>query len=84
MENGDSIVRSPTPGDPILVTACVAITEGNPVADAEVDVWHVSTEGLYENQDPHQADMNLRGKFTTDAGGRSRSAPSSPPAIRSR
>ena len=31
---------------------------------------HSSTEGFYENQDPHQADMNLRGKFTTDTGGR--------------
>ena len=26
--------------------------------------------GLFENQDPDQADMNLRGKFTTDADGR--------------
>jgi protocatechuate 3,4-dioxygenase beta subunit len=26
--------------------------------------------GLYENQDPGQADMNLCGKFTTDAEGR--------------
>ena len=26
--------------------------------------------GLYENQDPGKADMNLRGKFTTDAEGR--------------
>ena len=25
---------------------------GKPVADAEVDVWQSSTEGLYENQDP--------------------------------
>ena len=36
---------------------------------AEVDVWHTSGEGIYENQDPTQADMNLRGKFTTDADG---------------
>ena len=42
---------------------------GKPVAGAEVDVWHSSTEGYYENQDPSQADMNLRGKFTTDADG---------------
>ena len=40
-----------------------------PLSGAEVDVWHSSTEGLYENQDPTQADMNLRGKFTTDAKG---------------
>jgi hypothetical protein len=25
---------------------------------------------LYENQDPEQAEMNLRGKFTTDGDGR--------------
>jgi len=25
--------------------------------------------GLYESQDPEQAEMNLRGKFTTDADG---------------
>jgi catechol 1,2-dioxygenase len=42
---------------------------GKPIAGAEVDVWHSSTEGFYENQDPVQADMNLRGKFTTDANG---------------
>jgi catechol 1,2-dioxygenase len=41
---------------------------GRPVGGAEVDVWH-ATEGYYENQDPAQADMNLRGKFTTDANG---------------
>jgi catechol 1,2-dioxygenase len=35
-----------------------------------VDVWHASPVGLYENQDPEQADMNLRGKFTTNEDGR--------------
>jgi hydroxyquinol 1,2-dioxygenase len=39
------------------------------VAAATVEVWHASTEGYYENQDPSQADMNLRGSFTTDADG---------------
>ena len=34
-----------------------------------MDVWHASPVGLYENQDPEQAEMNLRGKFTTDANG---------------
>jgi catechol 1,2-dioxygenase len=69
-ENGASIVRSPTPGDPLFVTARVVDRQGRPVAGAEVDVWHASAEGYYENQDPAQADMNLRGKFTTDADGR--------------
>lgn len=69
MENGDSIIRSPTPGDPLFVTVRVRDAEGRPVVGAEVDVWHSSTEGFYENQDPEQADMNLRGKFATDQNG---------------
>ena len=67
--NGGSIVRSPTPGAPIFVTATVRDRAGRPVAGAEVDVWHSTEEGYYENHDPTQADMNLRGKFTTDAKG---------------
>jgi hydroxyquinol 1,2-dioxygenase len=68
-ENGGSIVRSPTPGEPIFVNAWIKDPQGKPVAGAEVDIWHSSTEGLYENQDPVQADMNLRGKFVSDAEG---------------
>jgi catechol 1,2-dioxygenase len=67
--NGGSIVRSPTPGPDLFVNAWVKDRDGQPVAGAEVDVWQSSTEGLYENQDPNQADMNLRGKFTSDANG---------------
>jgi catechol 1,2-dioxygenase len=69
-ENGGSIVRSDTPGAALFVTGRVVDPAGNPVAGAEVDVWHASPVGLYENQDPEQAEMNLRGKFTTDADGR--------------
>jgi len=68
-ENGASIVRSLTPGTPIFVNAWVRDRDGRPVADAEVDVWHASAEGFYENQDPAQADMNLRGRFITDVDG---------------
>jgi hydroxyquinol 1,2-dioxygenase len=62
-------VRSPTSGEPVFVKALVEDEEGRPVADAEVDVWQASGAGYYENQDPAQADMNLRGKFRTDAKG---------------
>ena len=68
-ENGGSIVRSPTVGVPLFVTARVRNGAGEPVVDAEVDVWNTSAEGLYENQDPAQADMNLRGRFRTDEHG---------------
>lgn len=72
MADGASIVRSPTPGEPVFVTAWVHDAAGMPVAGARVDVWHSSPEGFYENQDPAQADMNLRGRFTTDEAGRMR------------
>jgi hydroxyquinol 1,2-dioxygenase len=68
--NGGSIVRSPTPGPALFVNATFRDRAGRPIAGAEVDVWHSSPEGFYENQDPVQADMNLRGKFTTDKDGR--------------
>jgi hydroxyquinol 1,2-dioxygenase len=68
-ESGGSIIRSPTPGPAMFVNAWVKDPDGKPVQGAEVDIWQSSTEGLYENQDPTQADMNLRGKFTTDANG---------------
>jgi len=62
-------VRSPTPGAELIVRVSIADGNGLPVAGAEVDVWHSSPEGLYENQDPAQAEMNLRGRFVSDQGG---------------
>jgi catechol 1,2-dioxygenase len=68
--NGGSIVRSETPGDPLYVTGRVVDAARRPIAGAEVDVWHASPAGFYENQDPGQVNMNLRGKFTTEEDGR--------------
>lgn len=70
VENGGSILRSDTSGPPLFVNGRVVDQAGRPVTGAEIDVWHCSPSGLYENQDPEQAEMNLRGKFTTDADGR--------------
>jgi len=67
--SGGSIVRSPTPGPAIFVNCWVKDQSGKPVEGAEVDIWHSSPEGFYEQQDPKQADMNLRGKFMTDRNG---------------
>jgi catechol 1,2-dioxygenase len=53
----------------MFVDAWFRDAKGNPVVGAEVDIWHSSPEGFYENQDPVQADMNLRGKFFTDTEG---------------
>lgn len=69
VENGGTIVRSETPGEPLFVRFRFLDRGGAPVAGAEVDIWHSSPVGLYENQDEGQADFNLRGKFTTDTEG---------------
>lgn len=68
-ENGGCIVRSHTPGPPLFVNCRVLDPSGAPIPGVEMDVWHSSPVGFYENQDPDQADMNLRGKFFTDAEG---------------
>ncbi len=69
-QNGGSIVRSATPGPELFANCVIKDGKGAPIAGVEVDVWQSSPVGLYENQDDSQADMNLRGKFITDAEGR--------------
>ena len=68
-ENGGTIVRSPTPGPVLFANCWLKDQNGKPIEGAEIDVWHSSPEGFYEQQDPKQAPMNLRGKFTTDKDG---------------
>lgn len=67
---GESIARQGTPGLPLEVRGTVFDASGRPLAGATVDVWQASPVGLYENQDPEQPEMNLRGRYATDAQGR--------------
>jgi catechol 1,2-dioxygenase len=67
--NGDSILRSDTVGEPLFVRSRFTTVDGAPIQGAEVDIWQSNSEGFYENQDPEQAPFNLRGKFTSDANG---------------
>lgn len=58
-------------GVPLAVSGVVTGPDGEPLAGAEVEVWHANAEGRYENQDPdNQPEHNLRGRFTCDALGR--------------
>src|SRR5947208_75525 len=57
-------------GEPVVVTGRVLSTDGTPIPDALLDVWETDENGLYEQQDPEQPEMNLRGKFRTDSQGR--------------
>ncbi len=51
------------------VSGRVCDANGQPIEGADVDVWHASPLGFYENQDEAQPNMNLRGQFKTDANG---------------
>ncbi len=53
-----------------LPMGSVLSTDGTPIPGALLDVWETDENGLYEQQDPEQPEMNLRGKFRTDSLGR--------------
>ncbi len=57
-------------GEPAVLIGHVLDTNGAPIPGAMLDVWETNENGLYEQQDPDQPDMNLRGRFRTDAEGR--------------
>lgn len=69
---GDSIVDNEIPdGDHSLLFGTVTdYTTGKPIENAEIDVWHTAPNGLYEQQDDSQPDMNLRGRFSTGKDGK--------------
>ncbi|GJD04474.1 dioxygenase [Colletotrichum higginsianum] len=70
--NGDTIVlKCPEDGEVAFMYGQVTCSNtGKPLANASVDVWQASTNGLYEQQDADQPEHNLRGKFITDEEGR--------------
>lgn len=68
--HGECITSPDTPGPRLTVTGRVRSLDGSPIAGARVETWQASPKGLYENQDPQQQDMNLRGRFETDSEGR--------------
>lgn len=63
-------ISGDTPGEPILVRGRITDSKGRPIDGAVLDVWQAAPSGKYDIQDPGQPDMNLRGKFRTDAEGR--------------
>lgn len=68
LPTGASIAQ--TPGEPVLVEGRVLDRRGEPIADAELDVWQADPSGAYDMQDENQPKGNLRGRFRADAEGR--------------
>lgn len=69
LAHGADIFTPDTPGERMTVQVRVMDLNKQPIEGAVVDVWQASPVGLYENQDDQQADMNLRGRFTSDKNG---------------
>jgi protocatechuate 3,4-dioxygenase beta subunit len=59
-------------GEPMFVHSRVTDLAGQPLAGAEIDVWHADDDGFYDSQKPSYATQgpSLRARFMTDADGR--------------
>ena len=57
------------PGEVVVLRGSVRDEAGLPLANATVDFWQNADNGLYWQQDPDQAQDNLRCQFKVDAGG---------------
>jgi hypothetical protein len=69
-KNGESIVdHANDPGEPLVISGVVKDTKGKPIAGAELDVWQVQSNALYDIQQGGDR-RNMRGIFTTDALGK--------------
>lgn len=64
----DSDIAGGAEGTPLYVSSRVISPDGQPLADAWVDVWQADDHGYYDVQKPGQEE-NLRARFRTDADG---------------
>lgn len=63
-------MRPEEKGTPLVFTGQVRDLDGNPVAGAELDIWHADHEGYYSGFAPQVPDGNLRGVVVCDGQGR--------------
>jgi catechol 1,2-dioxygenase len=54
----------------MILTGQVIDENGQPLANAVVDIWHADTKGAYSYFDPSQSEYNLRRRIVTDNNGR--------------
>jgi hydroxyquinol 1,2-dioxygenase len=59
-------------GEPMFVRSRVTDLAGQPLAGAEIDVWHADDDGFYDSQKPSYETQgpSLRARFIADADGR--------------
>ena len=72
VEGEGRLDQDPEEGEVIVMNGQVRDTDGKPITDAVVDVWHANTKGGYSFFDPSQSKWNLRRRIKVDAEGRYR------------
>ena len=66
---GDSILLREEASEPLVMSGRVTDPEGQPVADALVEVWQTAPNQLYDVQDTDQPQGHLRASFRTSIAG---------------
>ena len=69
LAQGDSILLREEASAPLVMSGRVADPEGQPVADALIEVWQTAPNQLYDVQDRDQPQGHLRASFRTDMAG---------------
>jgi catechol 1,2-dioxygenase len=57
-------------GTTAIISGHVRDMQGQPIANALLDVWQAAPDGLYDVQDTTLSATNMRGKYRTDSEGR--------------
>jgi hydroxyquinol 1,2-dioxygenase len=65
-------IRGEAKGDPLYIDGSILSEDGQPVANAIIDVWHSDADGFYDVQLPELEGPTLRARFHSDARGRFR------------
>jgi catechol 1,2-dioxygenase/hydroxyquinol 1,2-dioxygenase len=66
---GDRLGIDPE-GDTLFLSGRILDLNGQPIANATIDVWQPNSKGLYDIQNSSQLQGNFRGRFKTDASGK--------------
>jgi catechol 1,2-dioxygenase len=69
LAQGDSILLREEAGEPLVMSGRVTDPEGQPVADALIEVWQTAPNQLYDVQDKDQPQGHLRASFRTSIAG---------------
>lgn len=64
--NGTIPMRDDEPGTPMKFHGQVRSTDGTPLKDATVELWHADSDGFYSQFAPGIPEWNLRGTFVVN------------------